>query len=56
MMVGLWEHSLGCAIASRIIAKKKGLKEPEEISIAGLLHDIGKVVMGLNFLLNTVWP
>jgi len=48
-MVGLWEHSLGCAIASRIIAKKKGLKEPEEISIAGLLHDIGKVVMGLKF-------
>ncbi len=48
-MVGLWEHSLGCAIASRIIAKKKGLKEPEEVSIAGLLHDIGKVVMGLKF-------
>ncbi len=48
-MIGLWEHSLGCAIASRIIAKRKGLKEPEEISIAGLLHDIGKVVMGLKF-------
>jgi len=48
-MVGLWEHSLGCAIASRIIATKKGMKEPEEVSIAGLLHDIGKVVMGLKF-------
>ncbi len=48
-MVGLWEHSLGCAIAARVIAKKKGLKEPEEVSIAGLLHDIGKVVMGLKF-------
>src|SRR5208283_4734866 len=48
-MVGLWEHSMGCGIASLIIAKKKGLKEPEEISIAGLLHDIGKVVMGLKF-------
>lgn len=48
-MVGLWEHSLGCAIASRIIAKKKNLPEPEEISIAGLLHDIGKVVMSLRY-------
>jgi putative nucleotidyltransferase with HDIG domain len=48
-MVGLWEHSLGCAIASRIIAKKKNLPEPEEISIAGLLHDIGKVVMILRY-------
>lgn len=48
-MVGLWEHSLGCAITSRIIAKKKGLKEPEELSVAGLLHDIGKVVLGLKF-------
>ncbi|MCX5813527.1 MAG: HDOD domain-containing protein [Proteobacteria bacterium] len=48
-MVGLWEHSMGCAIASRLIAKKKGLKEPEEVSIAGLLHDIGKVVLILQF-------
>lgn len=48
-MVGLWEHSLGCAITARIIAKKKGLTEPEEVSVAGLLHDIGKVVLGLKF-------
>ena len=48
-MVGLWEHSLGCAIAARIIAKKKNIPEPEEISIAGLLHDIGKVVMILRY-------
>ncbi len=48
-MVGLWEHSMGCAVAARVIAKKKGLKEPEEVSIAGLLHDIGKVVLILQF-------
>jgi len=48
-MVGLWEHSMGCAIAARVIAKKKGLKEPEEVSIAGLLHDIGKVVLIMQF-------
>jgi putative nucleotidyltransferase with HDIG domain len=48
-MVGLWEHSLGCAITSRIIANRKNLPEPEEISIAGLLHDIGKVIMILRY-------
>jgi len=36
-MSGLYLHSLACAIASRVIAQKKGLKEPEEVSIAGLL-------------------
>lgn len=48
-MNGLYEHSLACAIASRVIAQKKGLKEPEEISVAGLLHDIGKVILTLEF-------
>jgi len=49
VMMGLWEHSLACAITSRLMAKKKGLKEPEESSIAGLLHDIGKVALILQF-------
>jgi len=48
-MNGLYEHSLACAVASRVIAQKKGLKEPEEISVAGLLHDIGKVILMLEF-------
>ncbi|MGD0231611.1 MAG: HDOD domain-containing protein [Syntrophorhabdales bacterium] len=48
-MIGLWEHSLGCAILARLISKKKGLRDTEEISIHGLLHDIGKVVLVLQF-------
>lgn len=48
-MLGLWDHSLGSAIAARIIAKKKSIPDPEEISIAALLHDIGKVVLSLRF-------
>jgi len=48
-MNGLYEHSLACAIASRVIAQKKGLKDPEEVSVAGLLHDIGKVILMLEF-------
>ena len=41
---GLWAHSLACATASGIIAKKVDLPDPEEISVSGLLHDLGKVV------------
>jgi putative nucleotidyltransferase with HDIG domain len=48
-MSGLYEHSLACAIASRVIAQKKNLKEPEEVSVGGLLHDIGKVILTLEF-------
>jgi putative nucleotidyltransferase with HDIG domain len=48
-MIGLWEHSIGCAVMARIIAKKKQFKEPEEVSVGGLLHDIGKVILILQF-------
>ena len=48
-MIGLWEHSMGCTVAARMIAQKKGLKEPEEVSVCGLLHDIGKAVLMLQY-------
>lgn len=44
-MVGLWEHSLASAIYARVIANLKNVSSPEEISVAALLHDIGKVIM-----------
>lgn len=43
-MIGLWEHSLGCAVVARILAKREGIKEFEEVFVAGLLHDLGKVI------------
>lgn len=43
-MVGLWEHSLGCAMACGSIARMLKLKDAEEYAVAGLLHDLGKVV------------
>lgn len=43
-MKGLWEHSVGCALASSTVARAIGCKDPEEYAVAGLLHDIGKVV------------
>ncbi|MCS7215539.1 MAG: HDOD domain-containing protein [Thermodesulfovibrio sp.] len=48
-MIGLWEHSLSTAIFARIIATRKDMESPEEISIGGLLHDIGKVILTIAF-------
>lgn len=42
---GLWDHSLACALFSRRIANEIGIPDPEEIMVAGLLHDLGKVVL-----------
>ena len=41
----LWRHSLGVAITAHILGTKAMLKNPEEVFVAGLLHDIGKVVL-----------
>lgn len=43
---GFWEHSLGCGVAAGALAKTLGRGQPEEVSAAGLLHDLGKVVVG----------
>ncbi len=43
-MKGLWDHSMGCALACSALAKHLGFKDPEEYAVAGLLHDIGKVL------------
>ncbi|RMG73855.1 MAG: HDOD domain-containing protein [Nitrospirae bacterium] len=48
-MLGLWEHSIGTAITSRAVAKRLGLKNTDDISVAGLIHDIGKVALSLCF-------
>ena len=41
----LWKHSLSVAFASRYLAKRiKGLDD-EEAYVAGMVHDIGKIVL-----------
>jgi HD-like signal output (HDOD) protein len=42
---GFWEHSMGCAVAAGAISKTTGRGKPEEVTAAGLLHDLGKVVL-----------
>jgi len=41
----IWEHGLGCAMIARKIAKMAGYKDFEKAYIAGLMHDIGKVIL-----------
>lgn len=43
--VELWEHSLGTAVVASTLAKRLGINDPEEVSTAGLIHDIGKVAV-----------
>lgn len=44
-MEKFWHHSIACGAASQTIAKKMGLKSGEECFIAGLIHDLGKVIL-----------
>lgn len=46
----LWRHSIACAMAARTISRHVRFPAPEQAFIAGLLHDIGKVI--LNFYVN----
>ncbi|MBM4254281.1 MAG: HDOD domain-containing protein [Deltaproteobacteria bacterium] len=39
-----WEHCLGTAAAARQLASWIGAECPEEFFVAGLLHDIGKLI------------
>ena len=39
-----WEHCLGTAAAARQLALWIGEEHPEEFFVAGLLHDIGKLI------------
>ena len=40
-----WEHSVGCAVASRMLARRYRRDVAGEAFVAGLLHDIGKLIL-----------
>jgi len=39
-LVRFWEHSIGVAVASRILAKRLDIAEAEELFVLGLVHDM----------------
>ena len=40
-----WKHSLNCATAAQYIGRVARLRNPESLFTAGLLHDVGQLVM-----------
>ncbi|MCA9733823.1 MAG: HDOD domain-containing protein [Deferribacteres bacterium] len=41
----MWEHSLATAVLCKMLARHYGIFQPEEAFLAGLLHDVGKLVL-----------
>lgn len=46
--LAFWRHSICTAVCARVLAECTG-KNPETAFTAGLLHDIGKLVMNISF-------
>jgi putative nucleotidyltransferase with HDIG domain len=44
-----WKHSLACGVTSKLLAKKLGIQNIDEVFIWGLLHDLGKLVLDAYF-------
>jgi HD-like signal output (HDOD) protein len=44
-MESFWRHSLACGIAARLLAMEKRLPKPDKFFVAGLLHDVGRLVL-----------
>jgi putative nucleotidyltransferase with HDIG domain len=43
----IWRHSLACAMAARSVSGRVGYRMGDQAFVAGLLHDIGKVILGV---------
>jgi putative nucleotidyltransferase with HDIG domain len=41
----LWHHSLGCAVAAKVVARVKNPQMEEEAFLCGIIHDIGLFAM-----------
>jgi len=44
-MGSFWKHSLACGLAARQLAITRRAPKPEKFFVAGLLHDIGRLVL-----------
>ncbi len=47
-MRAFWQHSVACGVAGRLLAARLKLGEEERFFVAGLLHDMGRLVMCRN--------
>lgn len=44
-----WEHSFGCGYIGAFISKRLSYSDSGQVFLAGLLHDIGKILLYQNF-------
>ena len=44
-MLGFWRHSVHCALLARLLAKRAHVLHAERLFIAGLLHDVGRLLI-----------
>lgn len=44
-MERFWEHSIYCGLMARALGKELGLRDTEQLFLAGLFHDLGKLVI-----------
>ena len=44
-MESFWQHSIACGLIARELASYKSSLEPEKFFVAGMLHDIGQIIL-----------
>ncbi|MFA6012126.1 MAG: HDOD domain-containing protein [Desulfobacteraceae bacterium] len=44
-----WTHSLAVAMTSRYLSEESGIQDPDDCFVAGLLHDIGLIIIARFF-------
>jgi len=44
-VVGLWNHSLGCAVSAKLLMAKTSKRLADDAFLYGIIHDIGKVIL-----------
>ena len=44
-MGSFWRHSLACGIGARLLAMERRLPKADKFFVAGLLHDVGRLVL-----------
>ena len=44
-MESFWEHSITCGVSARMIGSYRNIPNTERLFVAGLLHDIGRIIL-----------
>lgn len=44
-MKSFWDHSVCCGVFARVLAAKMGIREEERFFLAGLMHDLGRMIL-----------